>query len=74
MDGHVTLYTIGGCPHCDRVRQSLETAGRAYTEIDVGVYPERVPELLKLTRGRRVVPVVVGDDGIAVAPEGGSGF
>jgi glutaredoxin len=74
VGGHVTLYTIGGCPYCARVRESLEIARRSYTEIDVGMRRERLPELLKLTGGRRVVPVMVDDAGVAVAPEGGSEF
>jgi glutaredoxin 3 len=74
MGGHVTLYTIGGCPYCARARESLESAGRSYTEIDIGARRERLPELLKLTGGRRVVPVMVDDGGVAVAPDGGSEF
>ena len=31
-------------------------------------------ELMKLTRGRRIVPVVVEDGRVAVAPAGGSSF
>jgi hypothetical protein len=33
-----------------------------------------IPELLKLTGGRRIVPVLVDEGRIAVAPEGGSEF
>lgn len=41
-------------------------------EIDVGARPEAIPELLKLTRGRRIVPVLVEDGRIVIAPDGGS--
>jgi glutaredoxin 3 len=70
----VTLYTRAGCPYCDRKRAELVARGVAFTEIDVGAQPEKIPELLKVTRGRRIVPVVVDAAGIAVAPEGGSAF
>lgn len=68
----VTLYTRAGCPYCDRKRAELLGRGVAFTEIDVGARPEKIPELLKVTRGRRIVPVVVDGTGIAIAPEGGS--
>ena len=55
----ILLYTIAGCPRCDAKRAELASAGVAFREIDVGRDPQVIPELLKLTRGRRIVPVVV---------------
>ena len=68
------LYVKAGCAHCDVIRADLVRRGVAFREIDVGARPETIPELLKLTRGRRVVPVLVEDGRIAVAPQGGSSF
>jgi glutaredoxin len=68
------LYTVAGCPHCDAMRNDLAARGVAVREVDVRARPEAVPELLKLTRGRRVVPVVVEGGRIAIAPRGGSAF
>ena len=70
----VLLYTKSGCPHCDAMRTALAARGATVEEIDVGTRREAIPELLKLTRGRRVVPVVVDGGTILVAPEGGSAF
>ena len=70
----VLLYTMSGCPHCAAMRAALAARGVAVDEIDVGVRRELLPELLKLTGGRRVVPVVVEDGRILVAPEGGTTF
>ena len=70
----VLLYTTSGCPHCDAMRDALAARGVVVDEIDVGVRRELVPELLKLTGGRRVVPVVVEDGKILIAPEGGTAF
>jgi glutaredoxin len=70
----VLLYTRAGCPHCDAMRAALAARGVAVDEIDVGVRREAIPELLKLTRGRRVVPVVVEGGTIRIAPDGGSAF
>lgn len=74
MAMHVTLYSKTGCPHCDRQREALVARGQPFTEIDVARHPEAVPELLKLTKGRRVVPVVVEGARISVAADGGSEF
>jgi glutaredoxin len=70
----VLLYTTSGCPHCDAMRAALSARGATVDEIDVGVRRELVPELLKLTGGRRVVPVVVEGGKILVAPDGGTEF
>ena len=70
----VLLYTRAGCSYCDAKRAELAGRRVAIHEIDVGAHPEVVPELLKLTRGRRIVPVVVDGGRIEIAPDGGSSF
>jgi glutaredoxin len=70
----VLLYTTTGCPYSDAKRRELAARGVAVREIDVSERPEAIPELMKLTRGRRIVPVIVDDAGVRVAPDGGSTF
>jgi len=70
----VLLYTRAGCPYCDAKRAELATRGVAVREVDVSEHPEAVAELLKVTRGRRIVPVVVEGGRIEIAPGGGSAF
>jgi glutaredoxin 3 len=70
----VVLYTRTGCPQCEAKRRELVARGVAWHEINVTERPNAIAELLKLTGGRRVVPVVVEGARIAVAPEGGSSF
>ncbi len=72
MPAPALLYTKTGCPHCDAARADLAARGVPFREIDVTERPQAVPELLKLTGGRRVVPVVVEGGTIRVAPDGGS--
>lgn len=74
MPAPVLLYTADGCPHCDAMRAALAARGAVVDEINVSVRREAIPELLKLTRGKRVVPVVVEEGRVLVAPEGGSPF
>ena len=68
------MYTKTGCPFCAALLRDFEGRGVPYREINVGDHPERIPELLKLTGGRRVVPVVVDGGGISVSPRGGTDF
>lgn len=70
----VLLYTKTGCPFSDAKRAQLTARGIAVREIDVAIRPQSLVELLKLTGGRRIVPVVVEAGVIAVAPDGGSEF
>jgi glutaredoxin 3 len=70
----ILLYTTTGCPYCERKRSELAARGVTVREINLSERPEAIAELLKVTRGRRVVPVVVEDGRIAVAPDGGSPF
>ncbi len=74
MAAPVLLYTADGCPHCEAMRASLAARGAVVEEINVSTQRQAIPELLKLTRGKRVVPVVVDDGRVIVAPEGGSAF
>lgn len=67
-----TLYSTRDCPFSRAVRERLLAAGTRFTEIDVGEHPELVPELLKVTRGRRIVPVLIDGARIEIAREGGS--
>lgn len=70
----ITLYTLASCPFSRAIREDLQARGATFTEIDVGARPERVPELVKLTGKRRIVPVLVDGARIRVAPDGGTEF
>ena len=74
MTPPVLLYTKAGCPFCDAKRAELAARGVRIRELDVTAQPQIVVELMKLTRGRRIVPVVVEAGRILVAPDGGSEF
>jgi glutaredoxin len=66
------LYTRDGCPHSDRLRARLRAEGEPFDEVNLSRTPQAITELLKLTAGRRIVPVLVRAGRIEVAPEGGS--
>lgn len=71
MKSEVLLYTKTGCPYCAAKRKELGANGITFTEINVTERPEAIPDLLALTNGERVVPVIVDGDRVSVAPEGG---
>lgn len=70
----IVLYSRSDCPFSRALREKLLERGCAFTEIDVGERPECVTELIKLTRRRRVVPVLVDGARVEIAPEGGTEF
>ncbi len=70
----VTLYTRDGCAHCARQRDAIVAAGDTVSEVNLSREPQAMTELLKLTGGRRVVPVLVRGGKIEVAPDGGTEF
>ncbi len=66
-----SFYVKTGCPYCAAMRKDLDGRGVSYDEINVGDSPEVIPELLKLTGGKRIVPVLAEGTKISVAPDGG---
>lgn len=65
------VYVASGCEDSARMLQRLEADGFVVDVVDVSANPEKITELLKLTGGRRVVPVVVAGGRIDVQPGGG---
>jgi glutaredoxin len=70
----VTLYTRDGCTHCERQREAIVAAGDRVVEVNLSREPQAMTEFLKLTGGRRIVPVLVRGVRIEVAPDGGTEF
>lgn len=70
----VTLYTRDGCPHCARQRDAIVAAGDRLVEVNLSREPQATTEFLKLTGGRRIVPVLVRGAMIQVALGGGTEF
>ncbi len=69
-----TLYGRSDCPFCRTLSEDLRRRGVETVRLDVDRRPELIPELLKLTGGRRIVPVLVEGSRIEVAPSGGTEF
>lgn len=70
----ITVYVCRGSRACDELLKDLARLDRPVRVLDVVANPELVPELLKLTGGRRIVPVMVDAGRVSIAPEGGDAF
>lgn len=64
------LYTYPGCGYTDDLKRKLRKSGQDYEEIDLSLYPDRIPELLALTDGDRLTPVLVDGDVVQIGHNG----
>ena len=62
----ILLYTHPDCNYSDAQRADFVKDGVQFTEIDISVYTDRIEELVKLTGGERITPVMVEGDKITV--------
>jgi glutaredoxin 3 len=62
MSETVTLYSSPTCSSCKEARAYLTQQGVTFRDVNVSADSNGLDELIKLTSGRRVVPVIaVGD-------------
>ena len=64
------VYTRPDCSYSDALKWDLDADGVDYTEIDLSVHPEHVPEVERITGGERITPVMVEGDFVAVGYKG----
>jgi glutaredoxin 3 len=60
------IYGKDGCPYTVAAREDCEKRGVAHEYLDVTKDKRLLDEMLKLSRGRREVPVIVEDDKVTV--------
>ena len=58
----ITIYTKTGCPHCVAAVKDYTSRGLEFRIVNLSVESKRIPEIVKLT-GKRIVPVIVEEDG-----------
>ncbi|MDR1827070.1 MAG: glutaredoxin 3 [Methylobacteriaceae bacterium] len=58
----VVVYSKNRCPYCDRAKALLKRKGVAYTEINVEEHPDKLPEMLARSEGRRTFPQIIIND------------
>lgn len=67
----VTIYTKEGCPYCAAAKQHYAEQGIDFKEIDIYESPAVKEEVLRLTGGKRIVPVIVEDGKVTTGFGGG---
>lgn len=68
---NVKMYTKPGCPYCEAAKKHYTGQGIAFDEIDVTGNPRVQEEVVRLSGGKRIVPVVVDGDEVTVGWGGG---
>ena len=57
LKGRVLIYSILGCPHCMRAKNSLQELGIPYTDVSLDKYPQARHDL-QMQSGKRTVPQI----------------
>jgi glutaredoxin 3 len=62
MNAPIVLYSGPACPSCLEAREYLTRTGLPFREVDTTHDMPGLDELIRITHGRRVIPVItVGD-------------
>ena len=72
QDSQVILYTHPDCAFSSAAKMDYRKRKVAYEEVDLSKQEDRVPELLALTNGERVTPVIVEDGAVTIGFKGGT--
>jgi C_GCAxxG_C_C family probable redox protein len=67
----VTIYTKPGCPYCAAAKQDLEERGVTYKEFSIQDDPKVAQEVMRLSNGKGIVPILVTGEEVKVGFGGG---
>jgi len=65
VEGTVTMYSTTWCGYCRRLKTQLDSAGIAYTEVDIEQTPDAAAFVEQVNGGNQTVPTVLFPDGSA---------
>ena len=69
---NVILYTHPDCAFSSAAKMDYRKRKVAYEEVDLSKQEDRIPELLALTKGERVTPVIVENGAVTIGFKGGT--
>lgn len=67
----ITMYTKTGCPYCAAAKKYYNDQKIAFTEINVHDVPGAMEKALALSKGKRIVPIIVEADNVKLGFGGG---
>jgi len=67
----VLVYTTPGCPYCAEAKNDLEERGVPYEEISIEGNQKAYDEVMRLSNGTGIVPILISGDEIKVGFGGG---
>jgi glutaredoxin 3 len=67
----VIIYTKDGCPYCAAAKKHYTDEGITFEEVNVIQTPEAKEKVLQLTKGQRIVPVIVDKGEVKIGFGGG---
>ena len=67
----VIIYTKEGCPYCAAAKKHYAEQGTSFNEIDINVEAGAKDKLLEITKGERIVPVIIDGDDVKLGFGGG---
>ena len=62
----VTMYTTTWCGYCRRLKDGLDRAGIAYSEVDIEQQDGAAEIVMQVNGGNQTVPTLVFEDGSAL--------
>ena len=68
----VTIYTHPDCAYSSAAKMDYRHRGVPFLEIDVSKEKDKIDDLLSLTGGERVTPVIVEDGQTTIGFKGGN--
>ena len=71
MPEQVIIYTRPGCPFCAEAKQDLEERGVPYKEMSIAGNPKAAEEVMRLSNGKGIVPILVIGEEVKVGFGGG---
>ena len=72
QDRQIILYTHPDCAFSSAAKMDYRKRKVAYEEVDLSQQEDRIPELLTLTKGERITPVIVEDGAVTIGFKGGT--
>jgi len=67
----VIIYTKPGCPFCAKAKQDLEERGVPYKEMSIEDNPQVAEEIMRLSDGTGIVPILISGEEVKVGFGGG---